>query len=511
MRSALFDGTASRVGDSRLPLPIKYPLDERLRLAKNSPLISSLRTGLGAMAIIGLLAACASPNPDAGFSQVTQGVKPHLSAELRWARGDGDRRQIDAKVKELLASKLTADAAVQVALLNHRGLQAAFDELDVAEADRVRALSFPNPGVGIARSRRGEEVEIETSLHFNIARLLALPLTRQVESSRLAQLQTDLALQAVTLASDTRKAWIQAVAAAETVRYAQQVTEAAQASAELARRMAAVGNFNRLQHAREQAFQADAALGLARAEQLQRVSRERLTRLMGLWGEQLTYSLPERLPDPPNTLPERSDLESIAIAQRLDVQAARLYAERTARSLGLTRATRFVNVLELGVKRETSNEASDRRSWEIGFELPIFDSGEARLARAEAIYRQALNRASDTAITARSEVREAYFTARSSWEVARYHRLQIVPLRQRIAEENLLRYNGMLIGVFELLADARAQITSVNSAIEAARDYWLAQADLDMALVGRPAMLGARAAAPVLAPASLATPHAGGH
>ena len=311
------------------------------------------------------------------------------------------------------------------------------------------------------------------------------------------------------MASDTRKAWVQAVAATETVRYARQVMEAASASAELARRMAVTGNFNALQHAREQSFQADATLNLARAEQWQRASRERLTRLLGLWGEQTGFQLPERLPDLPAALPERPDLEAIAIAQRLDVQGARLAAERTAKSLGLTQATRFVNVLELGVIRDRSNEAPTRSGWELSLELPIFDSGSARLARAEAVYRQALNRAAETAINARSEVREAYSASRSSWEIARYHRSTVVPLRQRIAEENLLRYNGMLIGVFELLADARAQIASVNAAIEALRDFWLAQSELEMALIGRPT--SASPALPTLArpveAAAHSTPH----
>jgi len=74
----------------------------------------------------------------------------------------------------------------------------------------------------------------------------------------------------------------------------------------------------------------------------------------------------------------------------------------------------------------------------------------------------------------------------------------VVPLKQRISEENLLRYNGMLIGVFALLADARAQIASVNAAIEAQRDFWLADADLQMALVGTPGktMIAARTVQP---------------
>jgi len=446
----------------------------------------TIRHTPAALLATALLAGCASPRPDSGFDQVNQTVRQHLNKDLQWARDENHRRLIDERVSALLSRPLAADDAVQLALLNHRGLQAALDELGIAEADRIRALSLPNPGISIGRTQRGAEIESGLAFHFNLARLLALPLAAEVESRRVAQLQAETALRAVTQAAEVRKAWVLAVASTESVRYARQVMEAAEVSAELARRMADTGNFNKLQHAREQSFQADATLNLARAEQAQKASRERLTRLMGLWGAQTAYRLPERLPDLPAALDERTALEALAISQRLDVQGARLAAERTASALGLTRATRFINVLEIGLERERSNEAPDKTGWEISLELPIFDSGQARLARAEAVYRQALNRAADIAINARSEVREAWSNRASTWEMARYHREQIVPLRQRIAEENLLRYNGMLIGVFELLADARAQIASVNAAIDALRDFWLAQADLDMALIGRP-------------------------
>ncbi len=441
---------------------------------------------LGLAALIGAVSGCASVSVDAGFSEVRQRVQQTTGSEIRWARREEDRVAIDTRLKTLLGRPLDIDAAVQVALLNNRGLQAALDELGIAEADRARAFSLPNPGIGVAGARQGEERTIEWSVHWDLARVIALPWLKEVETQRLAQLQADTALKAFMLAADTRRAWTIAVGAAESLRYARQVAQAADASAELARRMAAAGNFNRLQHAREQAFQADASLGLARAEQQQRASREKLIRLLGLWGDQTAFALPDRLPDLPERVAERPDIEAQAIAQRLDVQSARLAAEKTARSLGLVQATRFVNVFEMGLARERSNEAPLRSAWEVRFELPVFDSGEARLARAEAVYRQALNRAAEIAINARSEVRESYTAWRSSWEVARYHRTQIVPLRQRIAEENLLRYNGMLIGVFELLADARAQIASVNAAIEANRDFWLAQTDLDLAMLGRP-------------------------
>ena len=126
-----------------------------------------------------------------------------------------------------------------------------------------------------------------------------------------------------------------------------------------------------------------------------------------------------------------------------------------------------------------------QRGYTISVELPIFDWGTAGVAKAEAIYMQSVNRTAETAINARSEVRQTYKGYRSSFEIARHFRDEIVPLKKRVSEENQLRYNGMLIGVFELLADARSQITSVQGYIDALRDFWIAKADLDMALIGK--------------------------
>lgn len=441
------------------------------------------------------LTGCASFSPDGGFAAVQKAAADRLGtpAQLVWARQPEDLDRIAERVGELLAGPLSMDDAVQVALLNNRGLQAAYAELGIGEAEVVQAGRLPNPGFTFGRTTRGDEVETERGIHVNLARLIAMPLVQRVEARRLAQVRSTVALQVLTLAADTRRAWVQAVAAEESARYSRQVMQAAEAGAELARRMAQVGNFNKLQQAREQGFYADAALNLTRAGQHQRATRERLTRLLGLWGEQAGFKLPERLPDLPREPRELPDIERTALAQRLDVAAARTGAEATARNLGLTRTTRFVNVLELGLVRNSSNEAPTQRGWEIGLELPLFDWGGARVARAESVYMQALHRAAETAINARSEVREAYGAYRAAWDIARHQRDEIVPLKARIAEENLLRYNGMLIGVFELLADARSQIASVNGAIDALRDFWVAQADLDMALVGKPG-LGAFAA-----------------
>ena len=464
----------------------------------NFPTSRSPRLRLLAMlASAAVLGGCASFTPDGGFATVEKTTKDRLGKDVQWARSDADQDSISKRVDELLSKPLTVDAAVQLALLNNRGLQADFQELGITEAEVVQAGRLPNPGFSFGRMSRGDEREIERGLHFNLARLVAMPLIGRMEARRFEQVKGRVAMNVLSLAADTRKAYFTALAAEETVRYMRQVKQAADASAELARRMEQVGNFNKLQRAREQSFYANAALQLARAEQAQRSTRERLVRLLGLWGAQTQFALPERLPDLPPSPLELPDVEQVALAQRLDVQGARQAAEMTASNLGLTRTTRFVNVLELGLARNSSNEAPTQRGWEIGFELPLFDWGGARVARAEAIYMQTLHRAAETAINARSEVREAYTGYRSAYDIARHHRDEVVPLNQRIAEENVLRYNGMLIGVFELLADARTQIASVNASIEALRDFWIAQADLDMALIGKPSL--SAAASPAMA------------
>lgn len=428
--------------------------------------------------------------PQGTLSAVQQLTAKHLpdKTEISWSRTPQEQERVTQRLKSLLSEPLGMDEAIQVALLNNQGLQAAYAELGISEAQLLQASRLPNPGFGFAQKTRGNEVELERSFHFNLLRLLTLPLSQRDQARRLEHTQALVAMQVLELSANVRKAWVQAVAAQESVRYGRQVMQAAEASAELARRMAQVGNFNALQYAREKSFHADAALKLARAEQQQHASRERLVRLLGLWGDQLSFQLPQRLPDLPSQPKSWPDLERQAMTERLDVRAARAGAQATAHQLGLTRTTRFINVLEWGLVNNTANDAPTQRGWEVTVELPLFDWGQARVARAESLYMQSLHRAAQTAIQARSEVREAYVAYRYAWDIAKHQRDEIVPIKSRISEENLLRYNGMLIGVFELLADARSQIASVNAAIDALRDFWQAQADLDLAMVGKPSL-----------------------
>ena len=440
-----------------------------------------------------VLAGCASLSGDGGIKPVQQAAQQHLGKSVQVVKSEADQSAVSDRVSELLSKPLSADAAVQIALLNNRGLQASFQELGIAEAELVQASRLPNPGFSIAKLRRGDEREIERSFSFDLAHLIALPLTRQMENRRFASVQRSVSMEMLSLAAESRKAYYAAVAAEQTARYRRDVRASADAGAELAKRLAQAGNWTKLQQAREHGFFSEAVLNAARAEAARIATRERLTRLLGLWGQQTGFTLPDRLPDLPQEPQDRPDVEQLAIAQRLDVQAAKLQVEATAKSLGLSKITRFVNALELGYMRNSSNEAPRQTGYEISFEIPLFDWGDARMARAEGIYMQSVQRAAQVAVEARSEVREAYLGYRSSYDIARHYRDDIVPTAKRISDENVLRFNGMFISVFELLADARSQIGAVNASIEALRDFWVAQADLDMALIGKPSLSGSSA------------------
>lgn len=438
-----------------------------------------------AAALAAFLAGCASFSQDGGFDQVNALTKERTGQAATWQRAAPEADSASTRINELLKQPLTADGAVEIALLGSKGLQASFAELGIAEADLVRAGRLANPSLRFGRLAGGGAVEIERGLMFDLLSLLTMPLAREVEQRRFEQAQLQAASDAVGIAGEARIAYFDAVTAQQLVGYHTQVKEAADASSELARRMVAVGNFSALAQMREQAFQADATTQLAKARHQAVAARERLIRVLGLFSPE-GLKLPERLPDLPASPMEPKDAEQTAMDKRLDVLMARRSTEATAKALGLSQTTRFINVLELGYQDQHSTGEARRSGYEIELQLPLFDFGSVRVARAEAIYMQSVNRTAQMAVNARSEVREAYSAYRTAYDTARHYRDEVVPLRKTIAEENVLRYNGMLIGVFELLADAREQIGSVMQAIDAQRDFWLADAALQGALIGKP-------------------------
>jgi outer membrane protein, multidrug efflux system len=446
------------------------------------------------------LAGCASLSPDGNTSDINQLVSGKTAGTTAQVATTDNAAAREA-VAKLLAQPLSAESAVRIALLNNPGLHASMATLGISDAERVQAGRLPNPHFSIGRFIEGDTVEIERTLRFNIMGLIALPWRAkwQNQQHELAKLQA--AQEVVKLAADTCKAWVNAVAAQQTAAYMADAKLAAEAGGELARRMARVGNWSRLDQAREQVFLADATTQLAKAQQAALSEREKLIRLMGLWGTQTEFKLVERLPDLPKQAQDMTNIEERALRERLDVRSSMAQAGYVADSLGLVKVSGFINALDVGYTRNTTfnNATGDRetkKGWELELPIPIFDWGGASNARAQGTYMQSVARVRQTAVNARSEAREAYHGYRTAYDVAVHYRDEVVPLRKFISNEVFLRYNGMLLSVFDLLGDMRTQIMAVNGAIEAQRDFWLAEADLQTTLTGTsPGALGGMKAA----------------
>ncbi|KVO02700.1 RND transporter [Burkholderia ubonensis] len=449
------------------------------------------RMGAG-IAVMALLAGCTTFSRDGGFDTVSTAAKERLGKDAIVVRTEDDRNAAAKRTQELLAKPLTMDDAVQVALLNNRGLQASYAELGLSEADLVQAGRLPNPGFTFSRTRAGNgDLSIGRTFSANVLGLLTLPFAARIEGRRFEQTRLETADAMLKVAADARRAYVNAVAAEQAASYAEQVKDSADAGAELASRMRQAGNFSKLDHAREQAFYADAAAQLAKTRQQAVAAREKLTRTLGVWGAGTQYTLPDRLPDLPTARPDLQDLESYAMQNRLDIQAAKLQTQGVASSLGLTKATRFINALDVGYLNNYETDKGHEHGYEISIEIPVFDWGGAKVARAEAIYMRSANQLARTAIDARSEVRESYSAYVTSYDIAKHYRDEVVPLRKTISDELLLRYNGMLASVFELLADSREQVGAVNSYIDSLKDYWLAETDLQQAVGGHLPRAGA--------------------
>ncbi len=432
-----------------------------------------------------LMGACTSLPPGGGIQEAGQLVQSRIGqAAALNPETPADGGPVIARINQILAQPLSADSAVELALLNNRGLKAALAELGVAGAELAQAGRLRNPGLSFSHLQGGAEMEIERAVTFDLIGLLTLAKRKDIEQGRFEQAKLQAASAAVELAFEARKAYFGAVAAAQVAAMTSQLQLSAQASAELAERMGKAGNASRLDQARERLLFQEAQVHLSRARHAADAAREHLVRVLGLDGEQLKFALPASLPDLPAQPKDVLDAEAQSLVLRLDVQAATRDVHATAAALGLTKATSFINVFDAGYKNKSASGKPRQNGYEISLELPLFDWGDARTAKAEAVYMQAVHRAADTAIRARSEVREAFSSYRSQYEIARTYRDEIVPQRKRISEEVLLRYNGMLLSVFDLLADSREQLASVNAAIDAQRDFWIADTQLQAAIQG---------------------------
>lgn len=451
-----------------------------------------------------LLSACVGTVPDtytankAGFASVSSQTSAAIGKQTAFvqsqAENDALRKQVQALVR---GKRIGADIAVQAALFNNKGLQASYANVGLSAAEAWQRSTPENPVVsigvlGIGAPELGAYRAIESLFRANVLDATTRKQRVALADTSFRQAQQTAVNDTLSLANQTRVAWINAVAAFETVSYLAQAKRTSDAGSELARKLGETGALNKAGQAREQAFNAELAGQLAQARLNATRAKEELTRLMGLWGGDVNYTVPDALPSLPKSVGKISNLEAKALANRVDLRIAKLGLEAQAAAFGLTDQTRIVSDLEIIAGAELEREVGEdgdiekvvTPQIELEFAIPVFDSGKARMRKAELSYLQAANVLAEKAVNVRSEARGAEVAYHASYKIARHYRDVIVPLRTTVEEEGLLSYNGMITNTFELLTDVREKLAAQLEAANAKRDFYLALAELTAAIYG---------------------------
>jgi outer membrane protein TolC len=403
-------------------------------------------------------------------------------------RTGDDAARAKGVVQERLRRGLTVDTAVQIALLNNRGLQASYNELALAEADLVQGSLPPNPTFAISRISGNSALEIERQVVGDILALATLPFRSEIARQRFQKAQLRAAEETLRLAADVRRTYFRTVAANELVGLLTDAKSTAESTAQLALKLGETGSLNKLDQAREQVFYAETTADLATLRQDATSSRERLIRLLGLWDGDLGFQLQQKLPALPRRPLSLPHIEVDAVTHRIDLQIARIELGALAKSLDLTEASRFVTMLDVaGIDRKTRDPDTPpfrERGFDVQFQIPIFDGGEVRVRQAAEAYNRAFNLLTEKAVNVRSEARDAFRVYRSTYDIAGHYQREVLPLRKIISDEMQLRFNSMQVDVFALVTEARQRIAALRAAIEARRNFWLAQSELQTAVNG---------------------------
>ena len=415
-------------------------------------------------------------------------IQQRTGKQVEWQKDVEASNQIREAIRALLRRTLTADAAVQVALLNNRELQATFEEIGIAQGELVEAGLLKNPiFAGNARfpDRSPSGTNIEMSIAQEFFDLLVIPLRKKVAAAQLAKTKLRVGDTILKLAAETKTAFYELQAEQQLLGRLKAINETDATAVELAQRQHEAGNINDLDLANQQATYSQSKLDIAETTASVRAGREKLNRLMGTWGDDTVWKIDNELPELPAVDFAQRRLESLAINQRLDLAATKVEIGALVGSLGITKTYRYIGSVEFGVdtEKETDGQRVTGPTWQL--ELPIFNRGQGRIAKLKAQLRQAERRLESEAVAIRAEVREARDRLIEKRDLTTYYRDELLPGRKKILELTLTHYNAMLKSPYDLLLAKQNEISAERGYVDALRDYWIARADLERAVGGR--------------------------
>jgi cobalt-zinc-cadmium efflux system outer membrane protein len=444
------------------------------------------RYSAGAAALI--LSGCASVSPQAAFQPIQNDVSNLTGQRVVWNQGTADDQKAEVEVRHLLQTPLSANTAVQVALLNNPDLQATFEEVGISQADLVQAGLLKNPT--FAASWRFPDVEpgitdAEYSIAQDFLSLAILPLKVKVAKANLTATEDRVSHQVIRLVEEVKEAFYTYQADVQFGQRLNLIIQADQAGADLAKAQHDSGNTNDTTYLNQQGQLATAKMALSDAQKQMIGAREKLDQLMGLWGEETTWTAKPNLPALPDHDPSFDHLESLAISQRRDLQAQRQQVDALGQALALKTNTRFLPAgINIGADTEKSPDGQRVTGPTLDLEVPIFDQGQGQIAKLTAEYRQAQRQLQSLAIRIRSEVRAARDMLKIDRDQVTYFKKVVVPLNVQTVNQTLLQYNAMQVNTYDLFLAKQRELDTERDYVGAWRDYWISRSQLEEAVGG---------------------------
>jgi outer membrane protein TolC len=429
------------------------------------------------------LGGCVAPERAADDARAA--VRGDVDARLRTLPHDDPGAVADARIRALLADGIDEDEAVRIALLSNREIVAGYAELGVGAADLEQASLWANPILDVGFLFFGDGTEIDLGLTQSFVDVLQRPARQAAAEYELEARRARVARTVVAHAFATRRAHVDALAARARFELETRHAAAAEASVELVRTLADAGNVIPSDVAREEAALAMRLLDRSNAEMALLAAREALTREMGLFGDEIEWTLAGSLAHDPAAAVDLDHVESRAIAASLDLAELRARANTIAQEGELARQHAITPDARLGVGAQQDADDSD---WGFGprgsIGIPLTDSGRAREFAARSRLEVARARHWARAVEIRSLARTFRDRLRALDANARFSREVHVPAQQRVVRETLRNYNAMQIGAMDVLRAQGIEIAAERRGVALLADAWNARLDLEELLAG---------------------------
>ncbi len=426
---------------------------------------------LAAITSAGLLAGCAGVPLDAGHDASRRLVQARVPAGYL----------VQGEIDRWLAQPLGLEAAVRVALLRNPGLLASEAELGFGAADVFEAGRLHNPAVGLALLMpRGDVAgnKLSASVAFDFSGLLLRRSTKRIAESVFEATQSRVAADVLSVVSGTQRAWVDAVAAAQRVAVRESILEVADTAATLAARHAEAGNLPKLDLAIQQAAATEARLSLQQATADFVDARAALQQWLGL-DAAASWTLPTALPMPDApAVPDFAPLRERARAERLDLVAARKALDARSRAYATQRRTPLLARVDVGAELDREPDGARRAGPSLSLELPLFEQGQGRVARAAAELQraQANLRALEVAVDA--ELQQQLQKLSLAQARAEGYRQALIPQREAVVARLQERVNYMLDDGFTLLLARQQEYAAYDGYVDAVQAFWHARVEL---------------------------------